>query len=238
MENSSETITLSNNHSDMCNDSKSTDQKLKHEITQMISNCNKKDKKHKKNTTSSNTDSSSCDESIDNKFIKAKHTKHAKYTTTSSCTSNDDWKNSKHVNNDNKLSKISQVTKDTRNDVLKILLILQKLIDDSRSQKQKTAKLELKIKELEEKIENNSCSNSTYKLTSDSSDKKYCHNYNIKDYEINLDKFKQEVNAEIIKINNMLLQLNTNFDDQITSVREQIATLFSMPKNKGGNRCC
>jgi hypothetical protein len=315
MENTSETVTLSNIHSDICVDSGCTDQKLKLELDQMISKRKRKNKqefvsdKHTSKSTyvesSSESDNSDSDnDSIDDSVEVLERMKHrttsssvSKHLSTSSLAR--DWKNEKksskssdvsidigkkhhkHVEKDTtskdseqdhkiahidkRYNKISQVTKDTRSDVLRILLILQKLIDDSRAQKQKVAKLEIKIKELEEKVDNQSqqsihhfkksssgtsgtsgtfvSSNNTRESSEhsdfhvQSSTDRDHHAGSFREYELKFDRFKQEVNTEIIKINNALVTSNNNFDDQIASVRSQLATLFGMPKHRAG-KCC
>lgn len=322
MENTSETVTLSNIHSDVCVDSGCTDQKLKLEIDQMISKRKRKnkhefvsDKQTSKSThhgsdNDSHSDSCSDDSDKDESVEVLERMRHrttsssvSKHLSTSSLAN--DWKNekksnkisdisvdlhkkhNKHLSVDNhhrkvltstskdseqdhkidhigkKYEKISQVTRDTRSDVLKILLILQKLIDDSRAQKQKVAKLEIKLKELDEKLDNQcqsihhfkkstssgtSGTSGTFVTSNDrsehsdfhvhSSTDRDHHGGNFREYELKFDRFKQEVNTEIIKINSALVTSNTNFDDQIASVREQLAMLFGMPKHKANGRCC
>lgn len=255
MENTSESISMSNIHSDICNNSGGTDQKLKNEINQMIS---KRKQKHKKeiicDKNSDHSGDSDNDVSVEAlEKIKNKTSSNVAKHLISNCKYSKDVEQDKKLAHiDKKYNKISQVTRDTRGDVLKILLILQKLIDDSRSQKQKITKLEIKIKELDEKLDNqlsslNNSKNSTsgrFSHTSDHSDfhihtstEKDCRTGSFREYELKFDRFKQEVNTEIIKINNALFQANTNFDDQISSVKEQLALLFGMPK-KGHSKCC
>lgn len=315
MENTSDSVTLSNIHSDICVDSGCTDQKLKMELDQMISKRRRKNKHefvsgdsksgHKK-TSDSDCSTSDSDSSVDDSSETLERMRHrntsssvSKHLSTSSLAN--DWKNEKkeiianRKNNrssmssmqsssvphhhksdtskdseqdkkiahiDHRYEKISKVTKDTRGDVLRILLILQKLIDDSRAQKQRMAKLEIKIKELDDKVENQSSThNSTHsyrKTTSgtsgtsgsgslseqsdfnphhSSSDRDH-RGGNFREYELKFDRFKQEVNTEIIKINNALVSSNNNFEDQITSVRSQLAQIFGLSKKGNSSKCC
>lgn len=248
MENTSETITLSNIRSDVCVDSRCTDQKLKLEIDQMISKRKNKSEfvANKQTSKSANYDgyNSNSECSVDDDSIEVlEHMRHRNASSNVSkhlLTSTNNWKNEKKSNKidhiGKKYDKISQVTRDTRCDVLKILLILQKIIDDSRLQKQKVTKLEIKLKELDEKIHNCSTSETNNKSEHSSTDRNH-HGGNFREYELKFDRFKQEVNTEIIKINNALVLSNTNFDNQITSMRSQLATLFSTPKHKT-SRCC
>jgi hypothetical protein len=336
MENTSETVTLSNIHSDTCVDSGCTDQRLKLELDQMISKRKRKNKQEFTDNTKSekisnkisnktsgkrsnsgdeafnsddlDTSDSDIDESSE-VLEKMKHrntsTSVSRHLSTSSMAR--DWKDEKksknvphttrdldininlnkknHATHDNRAKshhvkkerdeseesdrhepvhkvhhidhrydKISKVTKDTRGDVLRILLILQKIIDDTRMQKQKMAKMEIKIKELDEKIENQSVhyfkqsshtteprrscvsDRSDFHAGSSSSDKDHSVG-NSREYELKFDRFKQEVNTELIKINNSLIQSNTNFDEQLSALKSQVAQLFSIPARHPSKKC-
>jgi hypothetical protein len=107
---------------------------------------------------------------------------------------------------------------------------MQKLVDDSKTQKQKIAKLEIKIKELENII-NHSSKNGLMNCSDNSDDDKFT------EYEMKFDTFKQEVNLEILKINNSIQQSNKNIENQISSVRSQIAQLISLPKRGFNGKC-
>lgn len=209
----------------------------KHLSTSSIANNWKNDKKISKSSISDMT-------SINPKHVKPSH------KILESIESKDE--------SEKKYNKISQVTRDTKGDVLKILLILQKVIDESHVQRQKVTKLEIKIKEMDEKINNQTMSiNNFRKSTSGtshtfassndsrsdhtdfnvhSSTDRDCHPGNFREYELKFDRFKQEVNTEIIKINQALVKSNSNFSDQISGVREQLAMLFG--KKVHNVKCC
>lgn len=214
MESDSNSTMGKNFYDDVCIDSGHTDRKLKIELEQMLSK--RKTKHYGKH------DSSSSDEIEIIEKQKHKHTnKHSK--------PKDSEDRLENVNMS--FGKIVQVTKDTRSDVLRILLILQKLIDDSRTQKQKILKLEHKIKDLEHKLTNFNSSCAVHSSASVEED--LC-----REYEIKFDKFKQEVNTEIININTTIINLNLNFETQITNIRSQLVTMFAMPKHKSIGKCC
>ena len=223
MKNTNDMTTLSDINSEECGESGYTDQKLKIELDQMISkrqNCKTNIFKRCDSNTQNNFNISPCSfNKTQSKNINSSN------FSSSSLDKNSQNQSSCDIENiECKINKNLQLMSDTRSDVLRILLILQKTIDDTKEQKHKLAKLESKIKELENKISCHSChhshSDSDYDLS------------NLHEYELKFDKFKQEVNTEILKLNSTIIIINTNLEGQIASLKEQIATLFSMPKHK------
>lgn len=232
MENTSDTITLSNINDDLCNNSGCTDKKLKSEIDQLIS----KRKKHKNECIFEkhpskiiNTSENDCEKSDNNSDSSSNCEKNVGKVKNKKIKDHEQDHKISHI--DKKYKKLSQVTKDTRGDVLKILLILQKIIDDSRTQKQKIAKLEIKIKELDEKLDYQLQSQNH--LSDNSSERD-----NSRENELKFDIFKQEVNTEILKINDTIAKLNNNFDCQISCVKEQLVMLFGGPIKYKTSKCC
>lgn len=106
---------------------------------------------------------------------------------------------------DNKSDDLIKVISEMRVDILHILIILQKLVDESNCQKQKILNLENKLKSSE-------C------ISSKSSECISSTSQELNDNEIKMDKFKKEVNTEFTEFRNLMNSEFLKFKQNIIDI--------------------